>query len=490
MSVGRFFFPPLQHQFQLKDRSMANQNNDTRAKRIVAEIISVGDEITTGSILDTNAPYLSQSLAEIGVRTLYQTTISDDMDAMVAAFAIAFRRADVVVCTGGLGPTQDDLTRQAAANVMGVELEFDQPSFEHTSQLFARRGRTMPESNKIQAYFPKGSRVIFNPNGTAPGFIIETSRANLPDANVPYAALTSGSKLTGDFILLTFPGVPAELYEMWKGPDGRAAVERFVDRIQGGERTVYRTKRIHSFGAGESAIEARLPGLIDRDHFPTVGITAKNSVITLRIFAEGRSEEECDSQIDEISRDIYKKVGEFVFGEDDESFSNVLCHNLRAQCRKVGVFEWGTQGLLTKTIESDVLGFGRVFGEEHNAEFAKLFGDSSATPDELKKKRDKKEIFSSTFYVENVPITSELEELFNQERSDDKVDYLLAVGPYPTELSNANTGAAGLVDVAFVDFRDSQKPVMRRETFAFGGQPAMIDTLFCNRALDLLLRNQ
>ena len=123
---------------------MNGRNNETpreQRRQTVAEIVSIGDEISTGAILDTNSQFLSQSLSEIGVRTLYHSTVGDDMDAMVEAFAVAFRRADVVVITGGLGPTQDDLTRQAAAKVLGVELEFDQASLEHMTSLFTRRGR-------------------------------------------------------------------------------------------------------------------------------------------------------------------------------------------------------------------------------------------------------------------------------------------------------------------------------------------------------------
>lgn len=468
---------------------MTEQKAGKLPRKIVAEIVSVGDEITTGYILNTNAPFLSQSLAEIGVRVLYHTTVSDDMDAMVDAFAVALRRADVVICTGGLGPTKDDLTRQAAAAVLGVELTFDQPSFDHIVQLFSRRGREMPDSNRIQAYFPQGSRIIYNPNGTAPGFVFEDKRNRLPDVPIAYGSLKSGAGLDGEFIFLTFPGVPAELEEMWRGQEGRPAIERFVNRLSGGKRTVYRTKLIHSFGAGESVVEARLPGLIDRDHFPTVGITAKNSVITLRIFAEGASEEECEKQIDEISHDVFSKVGDFVFGEDGETLAGALCNNLRPQCRKVGVLEWSTQGRLAEQIDSDVLGFGRIFGDADRELFVKLFGDSSQTPINQRKTHTKHETFSSTFYVDNVPISKDLQALYDAERRGETVDYLLAIGPYPVALEEANT-KSGAVDVAFIDFRDPALPVMRRDTFAFGGQPAMINALFCNRAMDILLRNQ
>ncbi|MBQ6827793.1 MAG: competence/damage-inducible protein A, partial [Thermoguttaceae bacterium] len=236
--------------------SRNNRDGATTPRQIIAEIISIGDEITSGAILDTNAQYLSRSLSEIGVRVLYHSTIGDDYDAMTGAFALAFRRAEVVVVTGGLGPTQDDLTRQVASQTLGRELTFDPDSFAHIERLFARRGRVMTESNKIQAYFPAGAAVIFNPNGTAPGFYFEGSRSDLGDitpqtindavANLPNQAFK-------DFIALFFPGVPAELREMWNGPDGRAAVERFADRLLEGRRPVYRSKTIRTFGAGESA---------------------------------------------------------------------------------------------------------------------------------------------------------------------------------------------------------------------------------------------
>ncbi|MBQ8362416.1 MAG: hypothetical protein IJX36_00630, partial [Thermoguttaceae bacterium] len=340
----------------------------TTPRRIIAEIISIGDEITSGAILDTNAQYLSRSLSEIGVRVLYHSTIGDDFDAMVGAFALAFRRAEVVVVTGGLGPTQDDLTRQVAAQTLGGELTFDPDSFAHIERLFARRGRAMTESNKIQAYFPAGAQVIFNPNGTAPGFYYEGSRSQLSDIKSPTqndAASRSSETVSSpqtlktqtdvlkDFIALFFPGVPAEMREMWNGPNGRAAVERFAERLLDGARPVYRSKTIRTFGAGESALEARLPNLIARDRVPTVGITAKESVISLRILAEGATEADCERQIEETSKFIYERAGEFVFGEEDETLQSVVSRVLRAQCLKVGVLEWGTRGLLASKIEND-----------------------------------------------------------------------------------------------------------------------------------------
>src|SRR6202795_3264627 len=135
-----------------------------------AEVISIGSELTTGHNLDTNSQWLSLRLAEIGIPVGWHTTVADDLQDNVDAFRIATERAHLVLATGGLGPTLDDLTREVVAKVAGVELVFHEPSFEHIKSLFARRNRVMPERNRVQAYFPAGAEVVLNPYGTAPGF--------------------------------------------------------------------------------------------------------------------------------------------------------------------------------------------------------------------------------------------------------------------------------------------------------------------------------
>ena len=488
-----------------KENSRTNACADAPAetvstpRRITAEIISIGDEITSGAILDTNAQYLSRSLSEIGVRVLYHSTIGDDYSAMTDAFALAFRRADVVVVTGGLGPTQDDLTRQVASQTLGGELAFDPDSFAHIERLFARRGRVMTESNKIQAYFPTGSQVIFNPNGTAPGFYFEGLRSQLCDtastpendaasrfSDVDSAPLLQASQLerTSDFIALFFPGVPAEMREMWNGPNGRAAVERFADRLLDGSRPIYRSKTIRTFGAGESALEARLPNLIARDRVPTVGITAKESVISLRILAEGATEDECQRQIEETSKFIYDRAGEFIFGEEDETLQSIVSRILRAQCLKVGVFEWGTRGLLASKIENDVLSFARIFGESERDAFDRLFPAPTVdeTSDALSPRS--RDPFGPEKIVET-EISDALRSTLSALASD--AAFCLAIGPYPNATDCENDASAPRQTiVAIVDLRDAERSVVYLETFAFGGHPAVIDALFCNRALDAL----
>src|SRR5687768_2432253 len=158
-----------------------------------AEIISIGDELTSGERLDTNTQWIAQRLNEIGIPVAFHTTVADDLAANVLVFRQACERADVIVASGGLGPTADDLTRQALAEMAGVELVQDDAALEHIRALFARRGREMPPNNLVQALFPRGSRVIPNPHGSAPGIDFEVSRAGGLSARI-----------------FALPGVPAE----------------------------------------------------------------------------------------------------------------------------------------------------------------------------------------------------------------------------------------------------------------------------------------
>src|SRR5688572_751903 len=195
-----------------------------------AEIISIGDELTTGQRLDTNSQWLSQRLNELGVQVLFHTTVADDLDANIAAFRQAVDRVDVVIATGGLGPTADDLTREVLARLTGTELVLNESALEHIRSLFARRHRDMPERNVVQAYFPAGSTVIDNPNGTAPGISIAVNRSTGGGAAQVYA----------------LPGVPAEMIEMWK-----TSVAPDLVRLGAGQRII-RHRAIRCFGIGES----------------------------------------------------------------------------------------------------------------------------------------------------------------------------------------------------------------------------------------------
>lgn len=306
-----------------------------------AEVISIGDELTSGQRLDTNSQWLSQRLGELGVTVMYHTTVADDLAANIRVFRQAADRADVVVVTGGLGPTADDLTREAIAGVLGVELVLDEPSLEHIRSLFARRRRDMPERNVVQAMFPAGSRPIPNPEGTAPG--IEVS---IPNSGDPRRVCQ----------VFALPGVPDEMKEMWQQSVAPAMVRL------GGGRQMIRHRRIKCFGVGESDLEQMLPDLIRRGRVPQVGITVSGATITLRITAAGCSEEECCCLMEPTIATIHQCLGELVFGEEDDELEHAVARLLAARNKTLATVEWGTGGLVAHRLSEVPEAKGRFLG--------------------------------------------------------------------------------------------------------------------------------
>ncbi|MCC6125311.1 MAG: CinA family nicotinamide mononucleotide deamidase-related protein [Pirellulales bacterium] len=290
-----------------------------------AEILAIGDEIVSGQTLDTNSQWLSRRLEEFGVRTLYHTTVGDELAPGVAVFRQAVDRAEIVVATGGLGPTADDLTREALAQAVSRELALYPEALEHIRALFARRKREMPQRNKSQAMFPAGSRMIPNENGTAPGIDMEIPRAGRNPCR-----------------FFALPGVPAEMREMW---DGYLRTE--IAKLAGGAKKIVRRK-INCFGAGESQIEAMLPDLIRRGRSPTVGITASNATISLRIDAEADTEADCLRLIDPTVQTIRDCLGDLVFGEGDDELQHAVVRLLNEKKQMLAVVEWGAGGLVTQ----------------------------------------------------------------------------------------------------------------------------------------------
>lgn len=294
-----------------------------------AEIISIGDELTTGQRLDTNSQWLSERLLEIGVEVAFHTTVGDILADNILVFRQATERADVIVATGGLGPTADDLTRQAIADVAGVPLVQDDASLAHIKALFARRKREMPPANLVQALFPQGSRPVHNPHGTAPGIDCTIARPGRAAARI-----------------FALPGVPAEMQEMWTASVGPTIQELL------GERRVIAHYRIKCFGVGESDLEAMLPDLIARQRYPLVGITVHQATITLRITAAGQTAELARTAMQPTIDTIHKCLGVLVFGNEDEELEDVVVRQLRERHEKVAVREWGTLGLVAHWLAS------------------------------------------------------------------------------------------------------------------------------------------
>jgi nicotinamide-nucleotide amidase len=287
-----------------------------------AEILAIGDELTSGQRLDTNSQWLSARLGELGVPVAFHTTVGDDLETNITAFRTAIERCELVVSTGGLGPTADDLTREALAAAAGVELVEDDASLEHIRSLFARRSRPMPERNVVQAQFPRGSRVVANPHGTAPGIDFTVTRSSVGSCRV-----------------FCLPGVPAELFEMWK-----ATVAPAISAMVGPRRVICH-RRIKVFGAGESDVEAMLPDMIRRKREPLVGITVSDATITLRITAGGTNEAEIEQVLAPTIAEIRNTLGALVFGEEDDELEDAVVRLLTTRGQSVAVAEWATGGL-------------------------------------------------------------------------------------------------------------------------------------------------
>lgn len=293
---------------------------------IIAEVIAIGDELTTGYRLDTNSRWISQQLCDLGITVLYHSTVGDDLEANVDVFTVAANRADVVVCTGGLGPTADDLTRQAIATMAGVELELYDDQLEHLEAFFARRGRTMTPSNRIQAYFPSGGEVVPNPEGTAPGIEFKTTHANTPAT------------------IFALPGVPAEMKQMWT-----TTVKRKLMELTG-DSSVIHHHVIRCFGSGESHIESLLPDLVERGRDPLVGITASGGTISLRLTTRAESVERCLEKMSETQTTIESLLGDLVFGYNDDLLETVVAGQLSDAKTTLTINDAGLHGDVTSML--------------------------------------------------------------------------------------------------------------------------------------------
>lgn len=288
-----------------------------------AEILAIGTELTTGAKLDTNSQWLSLELSAVGIPVKYHTTVADDLEANVAVLRAAVERAEILIITGGLGPTLDDLTREALAKLMGVPLVLHEPSLEIIRGMFARRGRPMPERNVVQAMFPEGSLPLSNPRGTAPGIYVEIPRAGRLPCKI--AAM---------------PGVPSEMKPMFRDE----VLPRIVSPEVAGR--VIRHARINCFGLGESAFEELLGDVTARNRDPEVGITVHEATITLRIVAEGTTIAECEEKIADTRNIIHQRLGSYVFGEEDEDLQHAVVRLLNDRQQTLATAEIGTGGLV------------------------------------------------------------------------------------------------------------------------------------------------
>jgi len=298
---------------------------------IKAEIMSIGDEIVSGQRLDTNTQWLSQALGELGVSVHFHSTVGDDLHDHVSAIQTAITRVSLLILTGGLGPTADDLTRTAIAEAAGVELEFQQAVLDHIANIYHRHGREMPPNNRVQAYFPVGSRIIPNPEGTAPGIDLTVKRTFNSDDS-------SDKSSHSECRIIALPGVPVEMQQMWE-----ATIEPLlIDWLQLGE--TYHHHSLHCFGLGESAIETMLSGMIERGRDPLVGITASSATISLRVSTRAGSKSACMEKMVPTILRIRETLGDLIFGENGETLESVVLKQLVEQNLTLAIADAGLSG--------------------------------------------------------------------------------------------------------------------------------------------------
>ncbi len=411
-----------------------------------AEVIAIGDELTSGQRLDTNSQWLSERLNEIGIPVVFHTTVGDDLDDNIIVFRTAIDRADVVIATGGLGPTADDLTRDAIAAATGFELNQDAIALAYIQDLFARRNRPMPERNKLQAMFPRGSRLVPNPEGTAPGIDLTVPRSGRSPTRV-----------------IALPGVPAEMFAMWKETVAPALL---ADQP---ERRIIRHHRVKCFGVGESDLEAMVPEMIARKREPLVGITVHGATITLRITASCRDEADFRHVIEPTLQEIQEKLGSLVFGEEDEELEHAVARLLQARGQSVAVAEWATDGLVSQWL-AEATGAGDTFrggAVIHNLATLNALACVTVTPDALATKDTAERMACSV-------------------RLAMGADFGLGIAAFPV-LGEASPNVAHQIDTGgtlYVALAASDN--VRSKGFLVGTHPSIIKSRSAKQALNML----
>jgi nicotinamide-nucleotide amidase len=296
------------------------------------EILCTGDEVLTGKIVNTNFSYMSQKLEDVGLSVHWGTTVGDDRESLLDAFRLASQRADAVVVNGGLGPTVDDLSQEIAAQAAGVELVLNEEWLVKMEDFFTKRSRIMPPNNRKQAMLPATAEVIDNPIGTACGFALDIGRARF----------------------FFTPGVPRELRRMLE--------EQVIPRLlaRSGSPTTIHLKRFHSYGLGESHVDALLTGVEDLvpDGSVKLGFRAHYPQLETKLVVRGADMGDVQRKLQPVQTEVRKRLGNFIMAEDDQTLEGVVLAALTERQSTLAVVETFTSGQIASRI-------GHLPGAEH-----------------------------------------------------------------------------------------------------------------------------
>jgi nicotinamide-nucleotide amidase len=287
-----------------------------------AELLTIGTELLLGQIVDTNASWMSQRLAEAGIDVYYKSTVGDNWSRIEAAIRLAMSRADVIIMTGGLGPTEDDLTRDVLAAVLSRPLRLDANILAHIEERFARRRVAMPENNRKQAMVPEGAVVLHNPRGTAPGLLIRE----------------------GGRVFACMPGVPSEMKPM--------LAEQVIPAIRDvfGIRSRIVSRVLKTCGISESTLDMRIGDYFREMRNPSVGVLAHMGEIHVRLTCKGQEPAEIQRQLDDLESKMRERLGHLVFGRDDEKLEAVVGRLLRERKATLALAESCTGGLVASRL--------------------------------------------------------------------------------------------------------------------------------------------
>ena len=334
-----------------------------------AEIVAIGSELLLGQIVDTNSAWMAQRLAKQGVNLFYKTVVGDNPGRMLEIISQAMERSDLVIISGGLGPTQDDLTREIVAQAAGKELVLIPELLAQIEDRFRRRGFIMTENNNRQAYIPSGSIPMENPNGTAPSFIVEDPRA----------------------VVICLPGVPFELKWLFDNE-----VIPYLRRKFNLSEAIY-SRVLKVADMGESSVDDLVGHLIAGSKNPTVGVLAHPGQVDVRITAKAASQEAAERLIEPLEREARELLGKHVFGSDDRSMQDVVGELLRQSGNlKVASYEGLTAGLVAQYLQEGagplfaqgIIGRGagalrQILEVNNEDEYGDLAGDGARLADRL-----------------------------------------------------------------------------------------------------------
>lgn len=285
-----------------------------------AEIITVGTEILLGDILNTNCRYLSRELAAMGIEMYYQITVGDNEERLLKTLEESLNRSDIVICTGGLGPTEDDITKEVCAKYFGYELELHKPSLDAMIERFKYMNRVPTKNNEKQAYFPKEAYILKNDNGTAPGCIMEKEGK----------------------MIVVLPGPPKEMESMFEN-----YVKPYLSKLTD---DVIESEVLRIIGVGESKVENDILDIIDSQTNPTIATYAKGYECTLRITAKAKSVEEAKELIKPMSDEMKRRFGQSLYATGETSIEEVVAKMLVENNLKIAVAESCTGGMVSASL--------------------------------------------------------------------------------------------------------------------------------------------